>query len=332
MLRTLPRNRRAFTLIELLVVIAIIGILIGLLLPAVQKARDAANRTKCLNNLHQIGVALHTYHETFQKLPPGAQGAVLPSPNPPGNMNTIMGTTWLVFILPQMEQQGIYNQYNFTLPYNNAANLNVGNFQVPNYYCPSGAKDRSGNGAEVGLDGQRNFSTHYFGVMGPSNRTDPSLNTYKGVTYSYRVGSAATNGAWAHKGMLTHVQGPGTSISSNYYVRLTDVLDGTSSTLMVGEASQSIPATPPGIVNHYRSWVRGNNGGSGATRNVTYPINSTFYNGTDNFNDISFGSNHVGGTDFAMGDGSARFVSESIDLSLFKALASIDGREPAGLD
>jgi prepilin-type processing-associated H-X9-DG protein len=85
--------------------------------------------------------------------------------------------------------------------------------------------------------------------------------------------------------------------------------------------------------NHdYRSWIRGNNGGSGATKNVTYPINSTFYNGSSNFNHISFGSNHTGGCNFTLGDGSVRFINQNIDLALYKAAASMDCGEVAPLN
>jgi prepilin-type N-terminal cleavage/methylation domain-containing protein/prepilin-type processing-associated H-X9-DG protein len=327
-------GRHAFTLIELLVVIAIIAILIGLLLPAVQKIREAANRMKCTNHLKQIGLALHNYQDANGQLPPGAQENVLPSPNPPGNTTQfILGTTWLVFILPQIEQDNLYRQYDFTRAYNDATgvNFNVGNTKVPTYQCPSGPNLLSGNGSEV-FGGKTNASTHYYGVMGPSSRADPSLNTIGATTYSYRVGSSTSNGAWAWNGMLTQYRDSPGSISTNYTVRLTDATDGLSNTLMVGENSRSLPSTNPATLNHYRSWVRGNNGGSGTTKNVTFPINSTFYNGTDNFNDIGFGSNHSGGCNFGLGDGSVRFIKQSIDLSIYKAMASMNGGEVASAD
>jgi prepilin-type processing-associated H-X9-DG protein len=167
--------------------------------------------------------------------------------------------------------------------------------------------------------------------MGPSSRADPSVVTYNGQSYSYRVGGPTGNGAWAFHGMLTQYRDSPGSISTGHFVRLT-ISDGTSNTLMVGELSMNIPATNPVTPNHYRSWVRGNNGGSGATKNVTYPINSTFYNGSNNFNDISFGSNHSGGCNFAMGDGSVRFITQSIDMGVYQASSSCNGGEVASIN
>jgi len=109
---------------------------------------------------------------------------------------------------------------------------------------------------------------------------------------------------------------------------LADVVDGTSNTLMLAERSRILR---PGQTNDYRSWIRGNNGGSGTTKNVTHPINSTFYNGSSNFNDISFGSEHPGGCQFALGDASLKFISANIDLNIYKASASMNGGEAVQL-
>jgi prepilin-type N-terminal cleavage/methylation domain-containing protein len=336
---TLPsaRARGAFTLVELLVVIAIIGVLVALLLPAVQAAREAANRMSCGNRLKQLSIALHNHHDVYKKFPPGAEGAVYPKPNPAGNTTTFMGTSWIVYCLPFFEQKALYDRYDFTVQYDNipsggstAPGLNndaVGSTVVDTLYCPSGARpkaylDPNGNGVKD------DPSTHYYGVMGPAGPTNPTPMTINGTTYNYTVGSAGGNGAWTPHGILSHYQVTSGSVSTYREVGFADVLDGTANTLMLGERSMILPT---GVTNSYRSWIRGNNGGSGTTKCVTNPINATHYNGSNNFNEISFGSNHPGGCQFAMGDASVRYVSETIDLTVYRASASMNSGEPVQL-
>jgi prepilin-type N-terminal cleavage/methylation domain-containing protein/prepilin-type processing-associated H-X9-DG protein len=325
-MRNSSSTRSGFTLIELLVVIAIIAILIGLLLPAVQKVREAAARMQCSNNLKQLGLALHTFHDANKYFPPGSQAAVYKTPRVDNTM--IRGTSWLVFILPGVEQNNLYKKYNFTQAYNSSNNLAVGNIAVTTYHCPSGADLTSGNSGE-GTAGLRNQTTHYYGVMGPSSRANPSTNSLNGRTYSYVVGSPTGNDAYATDGILGQYQDASGSVTTGHHVRLTDITDGTSSTLMVGEMSMQLPS---GVPNAYRSWVRGQNGGCGTTKNVTYPINSTFYNNSNNFDDISFGSNHTGGCNFALADGSVRFINQNINMNIYKAIASIKSGEIASPD
>src|SRR5437868_6068188 len=104
------RRRSGFTLIELLVVIAIIGVLISLLLPAVQKVREAANRTQCLNNMKQIGLALHNYHDTYRRFPPSLDSGIRPYRLSPGNQGYASYWSWLALILPFIEQDNLWNQ------------------------------------------------------------------------------------------------------------------------------------------------------------------------------------------------------------------------------
>jgi prepilin-type N-terminal cleavage/methylation domain-containing protein len=314
--------RRGFTLIELLVVIAIIAILIALLLPAVQQAREAARRSACKNNMKQLGLALHNFHDLYKHFPPGAEYTVFKKPTSDGTY--IRGTTWMVYILPYVDQKNVYDLYDFSQSYSAEVNNIVGNNEVPVFYCPSGSKNRSTNGSEQTSDGTFNRSTHYYGIMGPSARANPSLVTFNGVTYRYVVGNPTTNGAYATDGILGQYRDEPGSVTTGWFVRIGDILDGTTNTLMVGERSMHLPS---GQTNDYRSWVRGNNGGSGSTKNITYPINSTFYNGSNNFNDISMGSNHAGGCHFLYGDGSVHFISDNINMGLYQALASIKSKE-----
>ncbi|MCC6418488.1 MAG: DUF1559 domain-containing protein [Gemmataceae bacterium] len=323
-----PRRRHTgFTLIELLVVIAIIAILIGLLLPAVQKVREAANRAQCQNNLKQLALGLHNYHDALKKFPPGAEENVLPKPNPPANTTYIRGTSWIVYTLPYIEQTALYKRYNFAQAYNTAGNAAVAMNIVSTIYCPSGPDPKQYTDPNSVVSG--NPSTHYYGVMGPGFPTNPTAITVNGATYNYTVGNPNSNGAWSAHGILSQYRETTGSVSTNRLVKISAITDGASNTLMVGEIAKILPA---GQTNQYRTWIRGNNGGAGACKVVNFPINSTFYNGSNNFNAISFGSEHTGGANFALGDGSIRFVSDTTPVALLMAMASMNGGEVAQID
>src|SRR5438477_2457699 len=135
----------AFTLIELLVVIAIIAILIALLVPAVQKVREAAARTQCVNNLKQIGLGLLNHHDTFKRFPPGGPSQLV-IPAPP---NSEAGISWQVLILPFIEQGNLGVKFDQTLGFRSTVNWPLAVFQVPIYLCPSASVSKSTNAAEM---------------------------------------------------------------------------------------------------------------------------------------------------------------------------------------
>jgi prepilin-type N-terminal cleavage/methylation domain-containing protein/prepilin-type processing-associated H-X9-DG protein len=292
----LSRCRRGFTLIELLVVIAIIAVLIALLVPAVQKVREAAARSQCQNNMKQWGLALHSFHDTYKRLPAGGYStASATSPNG--------AASWIVHCLPYAEQAPLFKSFDLTKRYDDAANLPIGNVQLALNSCPSGIVTLSGYATEA-AGGVSNFVSHYYGNCGPTG-----TSTIGSTTYTYTTTSAGANDARSSDGVL--------GLDTKY--RLTDIQDGTSNTILLGERSLNEPSGTP---NGYRSWIRGWNNAFGNAKNVTNPLNSTFYNGSTNFDDISFGSNHTGGVNILFGDGGVRFLVTSTDINTLKALAS----------
>jgi prepilin-type N-terminal cleavage/methylation domain-containing protein len=188
-------RRKAFTLIELLVVIAIIAVLLGLLLPAVQKVRAAAQRIQCANNLKQLGLALHHYHDARGSFPPGvvADSSDLRNGKYSG----------LVFLLPFLEQDALYQRYNFNVPWKAAENLPLAPMRVPTFLCPSNSEEVPQNGGIGGAP------THY----------------------------AFSKGAQAHLSRDGAIR-PGSGLFDvNGSRRIADVRDGTTNTFAMGEAA-----------------------------------------------------------------------------------------------
>ena len=311
--------RTAFTLVELLVVIAIIGILIALLLPAVQAAREAARRAQCSNNLKQITLAMHNYHAATKVLPPGS----IISNN----------LAWNVMILPYIEQQPLYDLFDFREgPFNGGSNREGPNKsihalnRVEAFLCPSATRLYATHPSSTLLNPERKtYASHYFGVAGPKG-PNPFGGTYLVERESNGYGGFALDGV----------------LFKNSAIRIGDVIDGTSNTLAVGEI-----AWPRGGTYGSQdggtdgggdgaNWVRGiafgttdaQISGSSSCKNVVDGINVL----PTLFNDISFSSKHPGGAQFGMCDGSVRFVSENVDLLVYKSTASRDGGEVKILD
>jgi prepilin-type N-terminal cleavage/methylation domain-containing protein/prepilin-type processing-associated H-X9-DG protein len=306
-------RKRGFTLIELLVVIAIIAILIGLLLPAVQKVREAAARVKCQNNLKQIGLALHNYHDVNGKLPAGfyAQYYGLWTAGPAISSNQYMFTYtgWQLQLLPYLEQDALYkNSYNWL--YANPWNTDNNNYQACGYY---------------------------FSIYNCPSNPAPRTIIYQGVTYeleSYMGCTGTTSGfnwaAPAADGVLY----------VNSSVRLTDITDGTSNTIAVGER--------PTVGDTYFGWgfaPYGTGAGDGDTvigsndsqlaqmvgdppTNVGFRQPRIFPPQANTEYDVAhFWSYHSVGANFLYSDGSVHFLPYALDPTVFKALSTRNGGE-----
>jgi prepilin-type N-terminal cleavage/methylation domain-containing protein len=300
---------RGFTLIELLVVIAIIAILIALLLPAVQQAREAARRTQCKNNLKQLALAFHNYLDVHGIFPPGltqmtsASGCNAACPDSPIHKPW----HWSAFLLPFIDQANMYNALDFNLsPQRGVTDTpDTGNARLlatdsPLAHCPSDVAISSAK-PQSGMDPywpDAVCTTSYVGCMGPWPISDSVCGDYLGL------------------GMLYF----------NSRVKIRDVTDGTSNTILLGETYSSNQSSvvnftgTAGAVDHNGFWYgRGNfaqDGGSGqlsAMRSAAGRINPPFNSG--NVFRRAFKSMHVGGAHFALSDGSVRFISETIDYN-----------------
>lgn len=305
--RTKLRIRSAaFTLVELLVVIAIIGVLVAMLLPAVQAAREAARRMQCGNNLKQIGLALQNYHSAMRRLPPASVTDLVV------NSHRFNQMSWHARILPYLEETATYEMIDFNRLWDSyidgGANRMARRSRIAAFLCPTAPQERNlsvelANGATE-LD---EWTTHYYGVMGAKG-TAPSGDPYSIDPWHPGASPPMFGGGHATNGVLYR----------NSNIKLSDVTDGTSKTFSVGEKSW--------IGGYYGSWLAGISNGqalSYSAKNVAYPLNSLSIDLTYNeWNDVSFGSDHPAGAHFAFADGSVHFITENIELSLLKAAAS----------
>ena len=319
-------KRPGFTLIELLVVIAIIALLVALLLPAVQQAREAARRSSCKNNLKQIGLALHNYHDAHLIFPQGGLGYRIGT-NPLYGPQAVT-CSYLVMVLPFLDQATIYNSYNFDAGFMDPQNLTLA-LNVPAVFlCPSSTSLRSTKSSSStssagetfpaeAVSGSQVFTAHYLGNMGPLG-----TNALTGAAYPHECTNSSCNS-------INEVAGSGVLGGPRAKVRMRDISDGSSNTMMVGEMSvnQYIANEPVAP----RSWTHGCPVDScGMSKNVKYGINLRGF-GSAGFNNMSFGSVHPGGTHLLMADGSVQFTSENIDMGVYRATASRSGGEVSTL-
>jgi len=313
--------RRGFTLIELLVVIAIIAVLVALLLPAVQQAREAARRTQCRNNLHQLAIAFCNYEETHGVFPPSD---ISGEPNNACWHRADIG--WGILLLPFIEEAPLYRQYDFNSPGARGANLPLSRSYIEQYECPTqGNGDehgRVGRYGTAGLQGNAVALTSYHPCWGTIGGWGIGIYPKAGTPYSVSgisfVNSAVTVGS---------------------------VSDGTSQTFLLGETLSSsgnelVLSIQIGGYGLVQVW-------SATDNNLTYPdgeplgnniTGTTFLaSGTgipmnilvDNWSTDSghFGSRHEGGAFFAFADSQVRFISENVDFLTYRAISTRAGSE-----
>jgi prepilin-type N-terminal cleavage/methylation domain-containing protein len=308
--------RRGFTLIELLVVIAIIAVLVAILLPAVQQAREAARASQCKNNMRQVAIATHNFHEVFSTLPYAATDRLEPSPSM-GGTNTYY--TGHIQILPYLEQDAVARRWDPKVARNSTVDTDgdgVTNAQlqqkiIPTFLCPSMTMP-SGP-----LGGAENRSpTSYLWSAGTN---DCALYAYAAY---YMVPEPAFDGAVIPIKKVTDLSPP---YPSKEPTRLADITDGTSNTYLLGETDfmpMGVPSTSMGGI-----WAYGYIGYSFGT--TYHPFNvhnntSTVYG--------AFRSQHAGGANFAMSDGAVHFLNENMDRQLYKDLSTRSGKERASIN
>jgi prepilin-type N-terminal cleavage/methylation domain-containing protein/prepilin-type processing-associated H-X9-DG protein len=314
MIRTANGNHSAFTLIELLVVMAIIGILVALLLAAVQKVRSEADQLSCANNLKQIGLALHSYHASYHRFPPGG---ITEGPC----CKTRSKATWTILILPYLEEQALYQRYDFNRFNEDPSNDSVRKSLVSVYLCPSDPVPREPIIPESGPAFRLEiayFPGSYRAVSGMSDGSGffdnfdpkhppPKNRAWRGVMHT----------SWADIGLATE--------------RLADILDGASNTLMVGEC-----ATGTNHQRHtlwaytYTSYNQSSAVAQARTLLADYErCHEIGGPGDPNTCKRGWGSFHSGAMNVLLCDGSVRFLSQDIDMTVFTHLATIAGAEPA---
>ncbi len=322
-------NREAFTLIELLVVIAIIGVLVGLLLPAVQQAREAARRASCINHMKQVGIAIHSYNDANKKLPPGGeweQGApwrILQSTGAkPTGPNRERGGV-LVRLLPYLEENSLYSQIDFeggTVASQMVNGKRVREYVISTYLCPTDIHDgtlEDGSSIRAISNYGANYGPSWAGGNGnPNCPCGQNYNSYRPLT---NTGHTNPAGPFSREGNI-------------FVCKLTDVTDGLSKTIFFGEVRANCSR------HQRRGWAHTNNGNG--LFNTLYPLNYDSCSkdvasaGGDGCGaecnwktEFGYKSLHPGVVNFLMGDGAVTTLPENVDHTAFQLIGCrMDGQ------
>lgn len=306
-------TRRGFTLVELLVVIAIIGILVALLLPAVQSARESARRSSCLNNLRQISLALVNHHDQHGRLPAGSPGCC-----------TIPGSLWTTSTFSFIEEQNAFDQIDFTVPFNDRANREAVMQPVQTFICPSGERasnpifiDRFQHNPRIAA------GTWYTASMGPTipdqcpfcpERGRPGPDNYCCQGHNFGTNAGGGYEVGNSVGMFGRHHMPKVTFAT--------VTDGLSKTIMIGE---SLPEECVFFSLYATNFT---------VSSTSIPLNTRI---SDNgkgerwWETSGFKSQHPGGAHLALGDASVHFVNETIDYRIYNELGTRAGNEPVSL-
>lgn len=293
-----PRSSKAgFTLVELLVVIAIIGILVALLLPAVQAAREAARRAQCANHFKQVALALHNHESAHKAFPMGTElrRSDHPCADPSGGTTEKIGFSWSAEILPFLENIQLFEKLDRTIKYHLGINYKISAEFIPEYLCPS---DPRGHQLVYVEDGATN---------GTHEEDDMANTNILGVADSEDFTCDGSFPKWNADGVLfNHVELP-----------VRKILDGTSHTLMIGEVIGNWAIPRRGAF--WMSWATGDTS-KGINQPLHFPVSSPWdrdYGG--------FASHHPGGCHFALADGSVQFLTEIISPHVLRSITTRNG-------